>query len=166
MNTYTIYLSSSDTSTHQHLDPLVFDDFTKLNINLLGITEAILPCYLKIDWGIGGDVELYDNNVYRVGRDTVDVLRFSPIFTNTYSQEYYPSSYALYKTLSSQVLVNYSNGDNSLFVIPIKIRTYDYFESLEDLKLKNTNILGLSGNTLEHQLIATKDNQLIEMIQG
>lgn len=164
MNTYNLSLSSNTTNFTSHVKLLEFQDYTKLNIDLSGISDTIIPVYVKIDWGLGDVVELYDNNIYRTGRDNVNALNFSPVLTNLYSNEYKPSSYALYKSLSAQVLVNYTNGDNNWFVIPIKIRTYDYFESLGDLKILNTNILPISGNPVEYQLESTINKQLIEMI--
>lgn len=163
MNTYTLSLSSPSSSYISRLDSIYFDDHTKLTLDLSNIRESIIPNYVKINWGLTVDSIIYDNDVYSSGRDDINTLRFSKVLNDTYSFEYYPSSTSLYKNLSAQVLVNYTNGDNAWFIIPIQIRTYDYFESIGDIKLINTNILPLSGNPLEYQLASTNDNQLIEL---
>lgn len=163
MNSYSISLSSNTTSMVKHLSTLKFDDFTQLSIDISNISEKILPMYITIDWGDGKELEIYDNNIYVKGRVN-NPLKLSPVLLRSYNYNYYPSSHALYKSLSAQVLINYINGDESWFVIPIQIRTYDYLESLGDLKLLNTNILPISGNPVEYQLMATKNNQIIELI--
>ena len=163
MNTYTLSLSSDSTSLIRHIDPVVFNDFTKLTIDLNDIDEKTPPIFVKIDWGVGDDVMTYDNDLYVEGRRN-NLITYSKVLRDTYTFNYYPSTYALYKSLSAQVLVEYVNGDQSWFVIPIEIRTYDYLESFHDLKIINTNILPLSGNPVEYQLRADKDNQIIELI--
>lgn len=163
MNSYTLRLSSTNTSNISRLGELNFDDYTTLKINLQAVTETVVPIYLKIDWGTGSDPIIYDNDLYRDSRDDQNLFKFSPILNASYSYDYYPSSYALYKSLSAQVLIQYANGDNSWFIIPIKIRTFDYLESLSDVKLINSNILPQSNQSIEYQFRTLKDNQLFEL---
>ncbi len=163
MNSYTLRLSSTDTSNVSRLGELNFDDYTTLKINLQAVTETVIPLYAKIDWGTGSAPIIYDNDLYRNNRDERNLFKFSPVLNASYTYDYYPSSYALYKSLSAQVLIQYANGDNSLFIIPIKIRTFDYLESLLDVNLINSNILSDSNNSMEYQLRTLKDNQLFEL---
>lgn len=163
MNVYTLKLSSTNTSNVSRLGELNFDDYTVLTINLQSVTEKVVPLYIKIDWGLGSLPLIYDNDLYRDNRDERNLFKFSPVLNTSYSHEYYPSSYALYKSLSAQVLIQYANGDTSWFIIPIRIRTFDYLESLIDVKLINSNILPDSNNNIEYQLKALKDNQLFEL---
>jgi hypothetical protein len=139
------------------------DDNTIFTIDLSDITETVLPTYVKIDWGDGVVEDFNENNIYDKSRENINIFKFSPLLTNLYKHEYTPSSTSLYKNLSAQVLINYSNGDMSWFVIPIQIRTYDYFEAVGDVKLVNTNILPISDNTKEHQLITTNGKFMIEL---
>ncbi len=162
MNTYNLSLSSNSPSYIQTVNELEFDDYTKLTIDLSSIDETFLPMYLKIDWGFGNPI-LFDNNVYREGNNLINVVKYSPILTDTYSYEYYPSSTALYKSLSAQVLIRYVNGDVSWIVIPIKIRTYGYSESIGDLTLINTNILPVEDNLSEHQLKTSVGGYVIDL---
>ena len=159
MNSYTLFLSSSGTSYIKSNSELNFDDHTLLTLSVSALNEKVLPIYLQIDWGFG-NVLTYDNNIYESGNP---IYKFSPILTNTYSYEYYPSSTAMYKSLSAQILVRYSNGDYTWFVIPIRIRSYDYSESIKDLDLINTNILPNDSNTSEHQLKTSEGGFIIEL---
>lgn len=162
MNTYTLNLSSPSTN-YVFANPLLeFEDHTRLTLTLDSVNEVILPVFLKIDWG-DGTSESFDNDLFQQGRTKVNIFRFSSILTETYSKDYYPSNTALYKSLTAQVFIDYSNGNNVWFLIPIKIRTYDYFESIYDLKLTNTNILPYAGNPTTHQLITGKDGTIIEV---
>lgn len=163
MNTYNLNLSSTSTSTIYRSNTLSLNDHTELILNLGGVTESIVPIYAKIDWGDGEKPVVYDNDIYRLSQDTNNLFKFSPLLNNLYKHEYYPSTYALYKNLSAQVLINYSNGDKSWFIIPIEIRTYDHIESMGDINLINSNILPLSNNPIEYQLKALKNNQIIEL---
>lgn len=164
MNTYNLELQSTTTSETQVLPTLQLTDFTKLSLDLSGINETILPAFLKIDWG-DGNSQIFDNDLLRFGNNTVNILKFSPLLTDTYSKTYYPSSTSLYKSLTAQVLVNYINNDTVWIIIPIEIRTNDYFESIYDLNLINTNILPQESNTKEHQFITGSGGFLIELRQ-
>lgn len=161
MNNYNISLSSNSSTYSQLLSTLEFDDHTTLEINTTGISNEVMPIYIKIDWG-DGDSETFNNSIDS-NRSIATVFTTSELFNKSYSHEYYPSEDTLYKELSAQVLVTYSNGNFSYFVIPILIRTYDYFESVYDLHLKHTNILTLEHNPKEHYFSTEKDGYLIEL---
>jgi len=162
MNTYTLNLSSPTTSYIKHNPQLELDDMTRLVLDVSRLNERVLPIYLKIDWGFG-ETFLYDNNVYRTGSNQINIVRYSPLLTDTYPYVYYPSETALFKSLSAQVLVRYSDGTTTWFVIPIRIRTYGYSESVGDLTLINTNILPVEDNLSEHQLKTSVDSYIIEL---
>jgi hypothetical protein len=162
MISYSLSLSSNITEYIYKSSELQFDDLTQLNISVNNLSEKNLPLYLKIDWG-DGNSEIFDNDLYVKSRDKINIFNYSPLFTETFTHEYYPSATSLYKSLTAQVFVNYSNGDNSWFIIPIKIRTYDYFESIYNMTLINTNILPLSTNDKQHQFITDKDGFTIEL---
>ena len=163
MNTSILALSSTTTNQTEQVALISMDDNTTFTLDLSNVTEIVLPTYVKIDWGDGIVEDFNENNIYNNSRENINIFKFSPLLTNLYKHEYKPSSTSLYKNLSAQVLVNYSNGDVSWFIIPIQIRTYDYFEAIGDVKLVNTNILPISDNTKEHQLITTNGKVMIEL---
>jgi len=162
MNTQIITLSSDSTNLQKVTSPYLLDDHTNIEILFDGITESSTPLYLKIDWG-DGIVESFDNNIVGSGLDVVNTFNFNPLFLRSYTHEYYPSNNSLYKSLSAQILIKYSNLNESWFILPIKIRTYDYFESIYDLTLVDCNILPLETNGKQFQFITHKDNYLIEL---
>lgn len=160
MNTFTLYLSSS-TPAHIEVRPTLYlDDYTNLTINTELISKKVVPIYMKIDWGDHTSVS-YDN-LYLFQND-LNVMKFSTSLNGEYSHEYYPSSTALYKVLSAQVFIQYSNTDMAWFLIPIQIRTYGYVESVYDVDLVNTNILPVEKNSAEHQLKTYKDGYIVEL---
>jgi hypothetical protein len=124
--------------------------------------EGVGPISMRIDWG-DGTMDFYDNNINQQESTVVNTFNISPLFITTYEHVYYPSSTSLYKSLSCQILIKYSNFDQSWYTIPIRIRTYDYFESIYDLKLINTNILPYNNNPKQHQLRAEVGNYLLEV---
>jgi hypothetical protein len=137
------------------------NDTSVLTLDLSYITERIVPISVRIDWG-DGSIENFDKN--SSNNDIINIFKFSPLLLNTYTHQYYPSESCLYKCLSAQILITYCNGDYSWFILPLKIRTYDYFESIRDIKLINTNILPNDDNSKEHQLLTSLNRYTIELI--
>jgi len=162
MNSYTLTLSSPKPDYTHIVDVLNFEDYTKLRIDISNLSEKIIPINLKVDWG-DGNSELYDNDIFVNSRDQVNIFRVSPLLTKIYEKDYFPSSTALYKNLTAQISVNYSNGDVGWFIIPIAIRSYDYFESIYDLKTYNCNILPISANSSEYQFITHIGKYVVEL---
>lgn len=159
MNSYSLSLSSTTTSLISTLPLIELDDHTRFDIDLSGLNKSIMPIYVQIDWGFG-DVLTFDNNI-----DSQQPSNFIPVFTELYSTIYYPSPTSLYLNLSAQVLVRYATGDIAWFIIPIKIRTYGFSESVGDLTLINTNILPVEENLSEHQF-RTSQNDYIVSVRG
>lgn len=169
MNYYTLSVASTATSAVEIKPEVVFDDHTTLIINLSGATETFIPIYLKLDWG-DGENEVISNSLYKVYREEsilTEVIygKFSSILNNSYMHAYYPSTSARYKSLSAQVYIEYSNGNFSWFVQPIKIITRDYFESIYNMKLLNTTILPIVGNTKQQHFAIDTGGFLIETSQ-
>jgi hypothetical protein len=166
MNTLTIYLSSSSLSGTNIRPEIELEDKTTLTFNLSGLSEEYFPSYLLIDWGDGVS-EKFDANLYKKYREEsifeeVMYGKFSQIVQNTYDHVYHPSPTTLFNSISAQFLVKYSNGDYVWFIQPIKVRSYDFYESLGGVRVVNTVILDDENNSSEHQLLS-KTGQLIEL---
>lgn len=166
MNTHTIFLSSSTTSTVLTASELVLFDNTTIYLNLSGITEEYIPTYLKIDWG-DGEQDTINNSIYKNYRTDsilyeVQFGKYSSLFSEEVKHVYYPSVSGRYKSLSAQVLIEYSNGDYTYFLIPIKIITADYFESVYDIKHIGVNMIPVSSNTKLHTFSIDKGGFMIE----
>lgn len=169
MNSYSLSLSSSTISSVEIRNEILLDDHTNLIVSLSGLSESIIPVYVRFDWG-DGDQETITNLVYKNYReDSIipEILygKFSYIISNTFSHTYYPSPSARYKSLSAQIYVEYVDGHYCWFVQPIKIVTRDYFEAIYDIKLINTNILPISSNIKQHQFSVDAGGFLIETTQ-
>lgn len=159
MNTYTLTLTSLSSTAVQYLSTIDLVDHTILTLNIAGLDKKFTPLYLKINWGEGAS-EIFDNNV--LATYSPGVL-YDPLLSSLYTHEYFPSEFALYKLLSAQVYVQYSTDGFYYALIPIRIRTMDYFESIGDLELINTNILPVESNASEHQLKTSAEGYIIEL---
>lgn len=158
MNTYTLYISSSSSSQIQTLPLLEMEDHSNLSINMETVYNEVIPLYLIINWGDGKE-ETFDNDVYGTKYDNqLSLINYNPIFTTEHPHEYYPSATCLYKTMTIQILISYSDGHYSYFTQPIQIRTYDFYDSIGRMELLNVNIL---KNKLEYQF-RTSDG-MVEM---
>ncbi len=162
MNKYTIELTSTTSEHTQILPEVSLSDHTELSIDLNGVDEKILPIYVTIDWG-DGNRESHDNNVYIQGRENINIFKQNPVLSNIYTNQYYPSETALYRSLSAQVLIYYANGQKAWFICPISIRTYDYFESIGDIEIINTNLLPVNDNGIEYQLKTSEGHFTLEL---
>jgi hypothetical protein len=120
---------------------------------------------MKIDWG-DGTSEIFDNNIYNINRFNTNISKISPLLISTYEHEYHPSSTSLYKELSSQFLINYANGDYNWFILPIRIRTYDFFESIYDTKILNTSIVVSDSVSKTHRILTTGKGFVVELNGG
>jgi len=162
MNKQYITLESSTTSYSIVLDELLLDDHTELFLNVSNIYNNMLVLYMRIDWG-DAHTQIYENDIYVIDEKDVNALTYNPVLSKPYSHQYYPSDKALYKSLTAQVAVGYSNGDTNLFTLPIKIRTYDYFESIYDLELHSLDIIPSYPQKLKYSFIEKKNNYLVSM---
>lgn len=159
MTTYQLNLSSNSTNYNQVLSEIELEDNTLFTLNLEKLFNNVIPLFIKIDWG-DGTVELKDNDVYGNRYDNqLSFYTYNPIFVEPHIHEYYPSTTSLYKLLTLQILVSYSDGKYSYFSVPIKINTKDIVETLDELSILNVNI---SKNELEYQLRTSTG--VIEMI--
>lgn len=160
MNTLNIFLSSNTTNHVQYLDTLTLNDYTKVSLNLERVFSNKIPSYIKINWGDGTPSQIFNNDMYGGGNDNqLSFLNYYGVFTQTYFHEFYPSNTSNYKQLSSQVLIKYSDGNFSHFVIPMIIRTYDFSESVGEYKIIDYNAV---GNDLKYH-IQTIDGEIMEI---
>jgi hypothetical protein len=156
------YLSLSSTNTNQttNLNTVVLNDHTTTVFNLSGISEMFLPLFLNINWGDGKE-DFYDNDILN-GRNLI-LNRFSSLFDQTYSHEYYPSDTTTSESLTAVFKLKYVNGNISTFNVPLSIVNYTYNQSIEDLSLVNTVILPGVKNEKIHQFVTKKDGYLVEL---
>lgn len=161
MNSITIPLYSNSTSYSYTTNVYKLIDCSEIILNLNGIYSGAIPIYLKIDWG-DGTIQLFDNDIYQNLNIYNSPIIYNKILNDTYSHVCYPSSTALYKSFNIQVLIMYNDSNYTIITVPIRVRTYDFFETIYDVDLVNVNILPTPTNTKEFQLMSKKDNSIIE----
>ena len=166
MNTKTLILSTTSSSSIQVLEPIILNDATILNVSFSDVYEDVLPLNLQINWG-DNNILYYDNDLYTIYREEsifpeIIYGKFSKIFKNIYSFEYYPSKTATYKKMTAQFLIKYTNKNITLITIPIEIRSADYFESVYDMKLISSHVLPNEG-LKSHKFLTYKGNYIVEV---
>lgn len=164
MNTTTIFLSALSANENFTFPEQNLEDVTTMTVNIYNLAETFLPLYFKIDWG-DNVVDVFQNNLfkdYRVEDITSEVLfgKFSPLFAKTFSHKYTPSPTSNTKNLTAVMTMVYPNSSN-VFTVPIEISSYNYAESVGDIKLKNTNIM--DNGDKEHQFITENGGNLFEV---
>lgn len=167
MNFKSISLSSLSSNHIEQSLEYSLDDVTNLSFDLSGVDESTMPTTLQISWG-DGIVDVHNNSFfkdYKTESIFPEILygKFSKLLSKKYSHVYYPSQSCLYKKLTAQVQMDYIDGSTSLWLVPLKIRSYDYFESVYDLKLIDTKILPLTSNNKEFTFSTDSGGFLVQM---
>ena len=158
MNTYNLELSSVTTNQTSVLSAITLNDHTTLTCILSNVSEILLPLYLEIDWG-DNNTETHENDILQ--QASLIENRFSSIFVEDYSHEYFPSATTTSQSLTAYFKIKYINNDMSIFSIPINVINYDYQNAVEDLYLVNTTII--PDGSITHQLISKKGAYLLEI---
>jgi hypothetical protein len=167
MNSKFLSLSSLSSNHTEYSSEYFLNDVTTINLLLSGVDESTIPTTLEISWG-DGVVEYYENSLYKDYKTESifsEILygKFSKLLSQQYSHVYYPSNSSLYKQLTAQIKMDYVDGSTSSWFVPIKIRSYDYFESIYDLKLIDTKILPITSNNKEFTFITDAGGFLVQM---
>ena len=167
MNTYTLQISAPVNSTIIY-DEVDFFDIVNLDIYLFYIEEDVVIKNIIVDWG-DGESATFTNRLMKVYREDsifteITAGKFSTIFNEDISHKYRIQSGSVYTKLTCQTLIEYSNGIKSLFVLPIKHKTYEFHDAIGELVLINTNLMPLSSNKTKNTYIADKGGFIIENI--
>lgn len=161
MNTYTISLSSNNTSTYTQLDVQSIIDYSLITLDLDNVYSKIIPLFLRIDWG-DGVVDTINNDIFGISsKENINIFNPMPVLNTPQKHYFYPST-TLYTEYTIQVSLYYSNGEQSIFIIPLKVISSDYHESIKDMLLVNVNILPDENNSKEYQILTEFDNQIVE----
>lgn len=167
MKTENISFETNTSAVSTVLPEIMLYDMTTVALTLSGISENQIPTLVKINWGDESVVEVANNSFiknYREDSIFPEVMynKFSTILGRKYTHIYYPSTIARFKSLSAQIVIEYFNGDRASIIQPLKILSEDFYESIQDLKHINTNILPVSGNNKQFIFSTLKDGFLVE----
>lgn len=152
MTTRTISLSSNSTSTLITVPTVYMYDTSNLIVDTMDIYTEKPIVSLTIRWGDGSDDEYYVNDFFTEVTDIVKEITFGYDYNiiTEYNHQYSPSSIALTKVLSAQVLANYYDDTSCRFVIPIDITNPSLINKVGDLNL--LNITSINPMTDEYLL--------------
>jgi len=139
MTTRTISLSSNSTSTFISVPTVYMYDTSDLIVDTIDIYTEKPIVSLTFRWGDGFSDEYYTNDFFA---ETVDIIKeitygYDYSVITKYNHQYSPSSIALTKVLSAQVLANYYDDTSCRFVIPIDITNPSLLNKVGDLNLMN-----------------------------
>ena len=134
MNTYTLSISSTkeDINSEITLNQIDLFDFTEVTLDISNIYTEIFPTYLSINWGDGSEVLNPDIKIYRDYR-TESIFPeiqkgVTPVtFSNNYKHKYYPSTFALKKSLTFKMNIGYVTGETLRLSIPIIVNSQSYY---------------------------------------
>ena len=171
MNTYTLSISTNESQFNGPqpvLDTIELFDTTEFTLNIINIYSDIFPNYVGIDWGDNTAVEEPDIRIHRDYKteSIYPEIQYgaAPVFlSNTYTHNYYPSKYALKKSLILKLNIGYITGETTQLSAPINVRTNSYYESVDDLELIGLDLLDTTNNSSRFTFITKKDNYIVQM---
>jgi len=167
MNSFTLSLTSVNSSSTIPMPAVDLFDMTELSLDLSEVYSNIFPDYLAIEWGDGSSIEEPDITIYRNYKTESifpEIKRgASPVFFNKpYKHIFYPSDTALKKEMTMRVNVGYIDGNTTKFTIPVNVRTEGYLDTIEDLDLLNVSLLDSEDNNSIFTYLTKKDNFVIQ----
>jgi len=170
MNTYNLSLSSTkaETNSEKTLNQIDLFDITKVTLDISNIYTDLFPSYLSISWGDGSDPIQPDLRVFRDYR-TESILPeikngVAPVtFSNEYTHLYYPSSYALKKSLTFKMNVGYVTGETMQLSAPIVVNSQSYYENVDDIDIIGLDLLNGSNNSSRISFITKKNNYIVQL---
>ncbi len=165
MISQTIQLSSNSSSTLVVSPTAYMYDTTTFILDTQLIYTEKPPISLTIRWGDDTADEFYTNDFFSDDLNIVNEIAFGYDYTviQQYSHQYSPSTVALTKILSAQVLVNYFDNTACRFIVPINITNPSLANKVGELDVLSVNTIGLSGDYLV-SLHASKGGFVIDTV--
>ncbi len=170
MNTYTLSISSTkeDIDSEVTLNQIDLFDLTEVTLDISNIYTEIFPTYVSINWGDGSEVLNPDIKIYRDYRNESifpEVQKgVTPVtFSNNYKHKYYPSSYALKKSLTFKMNVGYVTGETLRLNIPVVVNSQSYYENVDDIDIIGVDLLNDSNNSSRVTFLTKKNNYLVQL---
>ena len=170
MNTHTLSISTNESEINSKiiLNTIELFDATSFTLNMLNVYSNRFPNYVGIDWGDNTAVLEPDITIHRDYRteSIYPEIRNGacPVFlSNTYTHNYFPSKYALKKSLIFKLNIGYITGQTTQLSAPINVRTNSYYESVDDLDLIGLDLLDTTNNSSRFTFLTKKDNYIVQM---
>lgn len=148
--TQTINLSSNASSTLVVSPTAYMYDTTTLVIvtSAIYLDKPLLS--MTINWGDNTASEFYSNDFFPDETNNLTEIAFGYDYNiiRLYQHQYSPSSTALTRILSAQILARYYDDTACRFVIPINITNPSIINKVGDLSVMSANSLNLSNDYL------------------
>ena len=170
MNTYTLSISSTkeDINSEITLNQIDLFDFTEVTLDISNIYTEIFPTYLSITWGNGSeglnpDIKIYRD--YKTESIFPEIQKgVTPVtFSNNYKHKYYPSTFALKKSLTFKMNIGYVTGETLRLSIPIIVNSQSYYENVDDIDIVGVDLLNDVNNSSRITFLTKNNNYLVQL---
>ena len=167
MNTYTFSISTILPNVEKTYDTIDLFDQTNFTINMSDVYAAVFPNYIAFNWGddspIGEpDIKIFRN--YKTESIYPEILNSdSPVFLNkSYNHIYYPSNFALKKSMTLRINIGYITGEVTKLTVPLIVRSESYYDTIGDMELVGVDLLNDENNSSRFTFLTKKNNHLIQ----
>lgn len=170
MNTYTLSISTTkdEINSQKILNSIELFDLTEFTLDLTNVYTELFPTYLSIDWGDGSETIQPDIKIYRDYK-TESIFPelekgVTPVtFSNDYVHKYYPSTYALKKSLVFKMNVGYITGETLQLSAPIVVNSQSYYENVDDIDIIGLDLLNGSNNSSRVSFLTKRNNYIVQL---
>ena len=170
MNTYTLALSTTESQINSEILQSTIDifDATEVTLDLCGIYSRLFPTYISIDWGDGSPVFEPDIKIYRDYKNDSIFPELTgaikPMFLDVpYKHNYYPSNYALNKSIIFKINIGYITGETTQLSAPINIRTESYYETVDDIDIIGLDLINTENNSSRFTFITKRGDYTVQL---
>ena len=170
MNTYRLSLSTTKEQINEKviLKRIDLFDLTEFTLDLSNVYTEIFPNYLSIDWGDGSATIQPDIKIYRDYKTESIFPELekgaTPVtFSTDYIHKYFPSSYALKKSLTFKMNIGYVTGETLQLSAPIVINSQSYYENVDDIDIVGLDLLNGSNNSSRISFLTKKNNYIVQL---
>ena len=176
MNTYTLSIST----VASQLVPVYFPqaaivlptidlfDATEVTLDLTGVYSEVFPNYISIDWGDGTPVYEPDIKIFRDYK-TESIFpeltgAIKPMFLDIpYKHKYYPSDYALNKSVIFKINIGYITGETTQLSAPLNIRTESYYQTVGDMDIIGLDLINTENNSSRFTFVTKEGDYTVQL---
>jgi|TARA_R100001129_G_scaffold161638_1_gene126629 hypothetical protein len=170
MKTYILSISTTETQINSQILNSTIDlfDATEVSLDLSGVFSRLFPNYISIDWGDKSPVFEPDIQIYRDYKNDSIFPELTgaikPMFLDTpYKHKYYPSDYALNKSVIIKINIGYVTGETTQLSTPLNIRTESYYESVGDMNIIGVDLINTQNNSSRFTFVTKNEDYTVQL---
>ena len=170
MKTYILSISTTETQINSQILNSTIDlfDATEVSLDLSGVFSRLFPNYISIDWGDKSPVFEPDIQIYRDYKNDSIFPELTgaikPMFLDTpYKHKYYPSDYALNKSVIIKINIGYVTGETTQLSTPLNIRTESYYESVGDMNIIGVDLINTQNNSSRFTFVTKTEDYTVQL---